>query len=345
MPTPQDLALMGAPPGENPPMMPQNMPMGPEGPMGGDPMALTGQPQEPIDYGEALNPTKSKGRIFAEALGAGLAGWGGTGQQYLGRMDTLDKKRKVAMIKDGWSSYRNLRKGKYDAAAALWGDRSDILNKGGRDSAETDYISQRMRDDPQGVAEGFRQSLIEASEANGVKIPEWAIPTDIEKHLDQLYSRDDPRWAAARKAAIEAKLKIAPKKGKLPTSAIQVAERLMAETPGLSFTDALALSKRKPSTTDGKSATVKSTEILPDGSIVYAMTDATRVVTNPSGEIVTGAEAAAAVKDAQQYGVKIQTARSSGRTMGASSAKVAEKAIERVGKILQNKLRKKKEIE
>lgn len=273
MPTQQELALMGAPPGGNPPMGTPPMPMGPEGPMGGgNPMGGGAQP--PIDFDAAITPTKGKGRIFAEALGAGLAGWGGTGQQYLGRMDTLDLDRRKAMITDGWASYRDLIKGDYDAAAELWKDRDSILTEGGRDATETQYIGQQMRDDPAGVAEGFRQSLVEASEANGVKIPSWAIPSDLEKDLSKLYPKGSPEYNNAYRTAIENKLK-------LDTRTVREKN---ADAAGLKgdARDNYILDK-------GSSTKVENVFNLPGGGTRITFEDGTQQVTDAAGAIITEA--------------------------------------------------------
>lgn len=303
MPTPQELAMMGAPPGGNPPMGTGDVPM-PDGITGMPPMQAQ---QGPMDFSSMMTPEKKGfGRIAAEALGAGLAGWGGTGEQYLGRMDDLDLKRRQAMISDGWKSYKSLRtslqmdpdaKNRPTAADALWSDRVNILNGGGRDASESSYIRQQLRDDPQGVAEGFRTSLVQASEANDVDIPSWAVPTDLDRQLMELYPNDPAKRQSAKREAIENKLKI-----------------------------------NQPS----KGTEVQSVMKLPNGGFVAAMKDGSRIVRNAEGDIVKGKEAAKMVRDANLEDAALQGRRAGERRLATVSADQALAAFKSVAKARKN---------
>ena len=59
---------------------------------------------------------------------------------------------------------------------------------------------------------------------------------------------------------------------------------------------------------------VQSSKILDDGTVVSVLSDGTRRVTGPSGEPIRGEAAQKAIRDAQEFGVDLQSRRAGGRT-------------------------------
>ncbi len=84
-------------------------------------------------------------------------------------------------------------------------------------------------------------------------------------------------------------------------------------------------------------AEVQSAKTLDDGTIIYAMKDGTRKVTDPEGQEITGREAATAIKKAVAFGISSQGARAGARTTATetakSSIKKANEAFDRIAPI------------
>ena len=80
------------------------------------------------------------------------------------------------------------------------------------------------------------------------------------------------------------------------------------------------------------------TEILEDGSTIQTTTSGKRIVKNPEGTVVTGAEAAKIVKAAKEEGIRIQSERAGGRSTAKAAVKRSEKAFDSVEKIKSNML-------
>ena len=78
----------------------------------------------------------------------------------------------------------------------------------------------------------------------------------------------------------------------------------------------------------GGPARVQSSDILPDGTNISVFTDGTTQVRSPSGEVLSGAAAAQAVRDAQQYGVGLTGQGAGARGAGGVAARQSEKAFE-----------------
>ena len=75
------------------------------------------------------------------------------------------------------------------------------------------------------------------------------------------------------------------------------------------------------------------TDILEDGSTIQTTTTGKRIVKNPEGAEVTGAEAAKIVKAAKDEGIRIQTERAGGRSTATAAVERSEKAFDSVEKI------------
>ena len=65
----------------------------------------------------------------------------------------------------------------------------------------------------------------------------------------------------------------------------------------------------------GGRPTLRSSEILPDGTVV-GVTDQGPIVYSPTGEIVTGQAAAEAIRQAQEFGAEVRRQREAGATAG-----------------------------
>ncbi len=88
--------------------------------------------------------------------------------------------------------------------------------------------------------------------------------------------------------------------------------------------------------TSEDAAEVQSSSILDSGVIIYAFKDGTRKVVNSLGEEVTGEDAQAAIKEAEERGVKLQQDRSGARRAGTVGVNTALNAFTEVGKIRKN---------
>ena len=81
---------------------------------------------------------------------------------------------------------------------------------------------------------------------------------------------------------------------------------------------------------------VQSSSILPNGTVVLVTTNGETRVVGPDGVKLTGQERVDAVRDAEDFGVEIQTKRSAGRKAGEIGQTEVQKAFENVGKIRGN---------
>jgi hypothetical protein len=100
----------------------------------------------------------------------------------------------------------------------------------------------------------------------------------------------------------------------------------------------------------GTDLRVQSSKILDDGTAVSVLTDGSTVVRNPQGAVVSGADAARAVREAQNYGATLQELREGARVTGREVTKVGidqgRQALETIPKIRSNlsNLRRAKEL-
>jgi hypothetical protein len=100
----------------------------------------------------------------------------------------------------------------------------------------------------------------------------------------------------------------------------------------------------------GTDLRVQSSKILDDGTAVSVLSDGSTVVRNPEGAVVSGADAAKAVREAQNYGSTLQELREGARVTGREVTKVGidqgRQAIETIPKIRSNlsNLRRAKEL-
>ena len=81
---------------------------------------------------------------------------------------------------------------------------------------------------------------------------------------------------------------------------------------------------------------VQSSNILPNGTVVYITTNGKTRVIGPDGVELTGQERVDAVREAEQFGADIQQLRSGARKAGEVGQTEAAKAFENVGKIRRN---------
>lgn len=95
---------------------------------------------------------------------------------------------------------------------------------------------------------------------------------------------------------------------------------------------------------------VQSSKILDDGTTINVMRDGSTIVRSPDGQIVKGADAAKAIRDAQEYGATLQQLREGARTSGREMTKVnidqGRQALDTIPKIRSNlsNLRRAKEL-
>ncbi len=64
---------------------------------------------------------------------------------------------------------------------------------------------------------------------------------------------------------------------------------------------------------------IRASQILDDGTVIQSTDTGTRVI-DPQGRIVTGEDAAQAIRRGQDYGIQVQQGRAAGRTAGTLSA-------------------------
>ena len=81
---------------------------------------------------------------------------------------------------------------------------------------------------------------------------------------------------------------------------------------------------------------VQSSNILPNGTVVFVTTNGKTRVVGPDGVELTGQERVDAVREAEQFGADIQQLRSGARKAGEIGQTEAAKAFESVGKIRRN---------
>lgn len=81
---------------------------------------------------------------------------------------------------------------------------------------------------------------------------------------------------------------------------------------------------------------VQSSNILPNGTVVFVTTNGKTRVVGPDGVELTGQERVDAVREAEQFGADIQQLRSGARKAGEIGQTEAAKAFENVGKIRRN---------
>lgn len=96
-----------------------------------------------------------------------------------------------------------------------------------------------------------------------------------------------------------------------------------------------AAAKFKKDLEDG-GVKVQSSNILPNGTVVFVTTNGKTRVVGPDGVELTGQERVDAVRDAEQFGADIQQLRSGARKAGEIGQTEAAKAFESVGKIRRN---------
>ena len=77
-----------------------------------------------------------------------------------------------------------------------------------------------------------------------------------------------------------------------------------------------------PSPDAMSTASVQSATTLDDGTIVYAMTDGSRIVRGPAGDVLEGQAAADAIRTAREYTVENQTDIAQGRRTGTLNADI-----------------------
>lgn len=70
-----------------------------------------------------------------------------------------------------------------------------------------------------------------------------------------------------------------------------------------------------------ENADVQSSDILDDGTVIQVLKSGGTRVVDPSGNVLSGAARAEAIKVAQNYGAEIQSARAGGRTASTEAAK------------------------
>lgn len=91
--------------------------------------------------------------------------------------------------------------------------------------------------------------------------------------------------------------------------------------------------------------TVQSSKILDDGTTIFAMTDGSRGVVDPTGKPVEGAAAQAAIARANQIGADLQAQRAGGRRGATIGQDVAKDAMVSLGKVRVNMLNLDKVVE
>lgn len=72
---------------------------------------------------------------------------------------------------------------------------------------------------------------------------------------------------------------------------------------------------------------VQSSQVLDNGTTVQVLTDGSTRVTDPNGRVVEGDKRAQAIREAQQFGVDIQSQRAGGRTSATLDARIDREPV------------------
>lgn len=72
---------------------------------------------------------------------------------------------------------------------------------------------------------------------------------------------------------------------------------------------------------------VQSSQVLDNGTTVQVLTDGSTRVTDPNGRVVEGDKRAQAIREAQQFGVDIQSQRAGGRTSATLEARIDREPV------------------
>lgn len=72
---------------------------------------------------------------------------------------------------------------------------------------------------------------------------------------------------------------------------------------------------------------VQSSQVLDDGTTIQVLTDGSTRVTDPNGRVVEGDKRAQAIREAQQFGVDIQSQRAGGRTSATLEARIDREPV------------------
>lgn len=222
-----------------------------------------------------------------------------------------------------------------------------------------------LAENPGATAEDYGRLMMEYPEISQDLQRGWDMMSEprqrtILRDMAQVYSAIDTGNIDIARGLLEERIEAAQNSGReddaqqaeLILRTMEVDPRAARTTLGISLR-ALGGSEFDELLTGGR-PTLRSSEILPDGTIV-GVTDQGPVVYSPTGEVVTGQAAADAIRQAQEFGAEVREMREAGaaagrleteRELGAGAAgaraagtagiEVGRQTFERIGPIRSN---------
>jgi hypothetical protein len=222
-----------------------------------------------------------------------------------------------------------------------------------------------LAENPGATAEDYAQLMMRYPEIGQDLQRGWDMMSEprqrtILRDMAQVYSAIDTGNLDIARGLLEQRIEAARNSGReddaqqaeLILRTMEVDPRAARTTLGISLR-ALGGSEFDELLTGGR-PTLRSSEILPDGTIV-GVTDQGPVVYSPTGEVVTGEAAATAIRQAQEFGAEVRQAREAAaatgrleterelaagaagaRAAGTAGIEVGRQTFERIGPIRSN---------
>lgn len=183
-----------------------------------------------------------------------------------------------------------------------------------------------LAENPGATAEDYNRVMMEYPEISQDLQRGWDMISEprqqtILRDMAQIYSAIDTGNVDIARGLLEERIEASRNSGReddarqaeLILRTMEVDPRAAKTTLGISLR-ALGGTQFDELLTGGR-PTLRSSEILPDGTIV-GVTDQGPVVYSPTGEVVTGEAAAEAVRQAQQFGAEVRLQREAAATEG-----------------------------
>lgn len=225
-------------------------------------------------------------------------------------ISAMDKRKQEAMLSESMQILSALRSGKPEIARILIEQRAAAERNSGNEPGAK-----------------FLDTMASVSELDGqALIPFYAsMVSAIPGGKDALTALTSYEKAPgeARKTEAEARLK--------EQEADWYSDKTQAEINKMKAT--IAQTKKELEKNNFK---VQSSQILDDGTVVYAGSGGERQVRDSSGNIVEGEEAAEAIRQAQEFGAEVQGMRSGERKHAEFTEKQIDRAFDGLEKIDMN---------
>lgn len=222
-----------------------------------------------------------------------------------------------------------------------------------------------LAENPGATAEDYGRLMMEYPEISQDLQRGWDMMSEprqrtILRDMAQVYSAIDTGNIDIARDLLQQRIDAARNSGReddaqqaeLILRTMEVDPRAARTTLGISLR-ALGGSEFDELLTGGR-PTLRSSEILPDGTVV-GVTDQGPVVYSPTGEVVTGEAAAAAIRQAQEFGAEVRRQREAGaaagrleteaelaaaaagaREAGTTGIEIGRQTFERIGPIRSN---------